>query len=989
MKLKGLDIIAFLVSSLILNQPCLSHDAPFAGRAQSISSDNAGSNSTQYPTIKDSNRTSTSAMPLATGIRPVYLVMHVRLTGAQTIPPTYEKLFPAYASLHFNATSTDGPLEIQVINDNGQDLIRVTDWGLQNSDKPMGVPQSGYLVDYFELFGKSNATNNQILNPTTGKGIVHDVWTRNNSLALKAYNSIDFMHACIAQLGLGLAPSNSPSAIIPTRIAQAQKFWRNLWVAEKVVSQYPIWLETLKGWGDQVQKTRTEFHWQVGADPSAGMVQSRPVPTNSTSAELNSVLNDNGMSDLAAPEMTETYQASDDTVKTAPEYQWIYSQPALQKSIQRRDQPTVAQPTVEDQYLVYNPGEDDYPVIGQKLEEGTNEYAMKPANDLNVPVNRPDIAAEARTLSQNVMALVRSVGVIGGFSGIITIVVADFQNPNNGASLICGLFSIMGGFLGMLLLFGPALLSEFIILSSVIVGEIPKMASSSQTYSSPHPRYTSTHDTKAHWRRSPSGPTPPLRTDVQGILQYTIVGDRNQTGNEKCLSKGYKECTIVYGPYLLAAALQIETFDAFALLIHYNEGYPMAMKDLVKAFTLSTDPDSANKIATIDCSGSSRPNDRFSWSSESFSISIKGVGSDLSLDPNQATVLKSCDKPVFSIKRQLINLPILNQTADQIYSRMMPQGNCSLVGDVSGGEKFPAYNITLQGGAVAIACGVIGAINVNGTARPLPGAPLLPGKDLYNGSLAAHQSVPLSIASPGNQSSDGSSGRAYLAPPPVSPFQMTLNLTNSICMSAPDGSNLYFPNGTYSSQGGSLGFDSTKANTLSLAAKSSLVVTESAKAKSKGIYAHAPAPPPTYVNHQVTYNTNQSATDTKFAADMQDMVKYKEDNTFAVNVQIEPDAVCFYEQPLGKGDFACFGPGGGDLPAALKGKARSVKAFGSASVEVFANGYGNSFSHIFDTYQDDLAQLPYDKQSSFADVAASIWVYLEPGSSMPTGTGSS
>ena len=308
----------------------------------------------------------------------------------------------------------------------------------------------------------------------------------------------------------------------------------------------------------------------------------------------------------------------------------------------------------------------------------------------------------------------------------------------------------------------------------------------------------------------------------------------------------------------------------------------------------------------------------------------------------------------------------------------MPQGNCSLVGDVTGGEKYPAYNITIRGGAVAIACGIVGAVDMNGTASPLPDAPPLPTSD---------QSTPLSLISPGNQSSDGSSGRAYLAPPPTAPFQTTLNLTNSICMSAPSGSSLWFPNGTYSSQGGSLGFDSSKANTLTLDANSSLVITESTRARSKGIYAHAPAPPPTYIDHLVTYKTNQSAADTDFSMDMQNMIKYKKDNTFTVNVPTEPDVACFYQQPMGKGDFACFGPGGGDLPAGLKGKTRSVKAFGRVSVEVFANNYGNSFAHIIDTYEDDLAGLPYDKQSSFADVAASIWVYLEPGPMIPTDPG--
>lgn len=623
MKVHGLGTIVIFAKTVLYSQLLLSNGVLSSHHAPPAPSNNTASTLAQHPTIKAPNATNSLAMPLAKGNRPVYLVMHVKLTGAQTLPPTYEKLFPAYASLHFNATSMDGPLEIQIVNDHGQDLIRVTDWGLENSDKPMGVPQLGYLTDYFELFGKSNATNNQILDAATGKGIVRDVWSRNNSLALKAYNSIDFMHACIAYLGLGLAPSNSPSSIVPTRIFQAQMFWRNIWVDEKVISHYPIRLEALKGWGDQVQKTRTEFHWQVGADPTMGMVRSHSVPLDPTSIDLNSSFPDNGMSDLAAPGMTETYQASDDAIRTAPEYQWIYSQSATRKSTQRRDEPSGSQLAVADQYLVYNPGEDDYVAIAQKLDEGTNEYAVRPADDLSSPANRPDIAAEARTASQKVLALLRPVAAIGSITSIVAIVILDLKDSGDSTSLICGLFSLIGGFLGLFLLVGPGFLSEIIMLASILIGVVPHLSDNPGTYGRQLPQYTdshsaNTHGVEYHWKRASLGPVPPLRTDIQGILQYAIIGDRNKTGNENCLSKGYKECTVVYGPHLLAAALQIEIFDAFALLVHYNEGFPMAMKDLVKAFGLSTDPDSAKQVATIDCSHSSKPNGRFSWSGETF-----------------------------------------------------------------------------------------------------------------------------------------------------------------------------------------------------------------------------------------------------------------------------------------------------------------------------------------------------------------------------------
>ena len=636
MKLCGTDIAASLLLPLLLSQYCVGDGVSFARRSPATSPDNLAFKSSAFSAGNVSSSTNSSTVPLATGSRPVYLVMNVRLTGAQTFPPTYEKLFPVYASLHFNASSTDGPLEVQLVNQNSQNIIRVTDWGLHNSDKPLGVPQPGYLTDYFELFGRTNLTNSQILNASTGRGLIHEIWARNTSLALKAYNSIDFMHACIAHLGLGLAPSDSLSAVIPTRIAVAQTYWRNIWVAEKIVSHYSIWLETLEGWGSQVRKSRAEFNWQLGADPSAGMVHSRPVPVDQTNANLKEALVDNGISDLAAPEVTETYLASNDTIETAPEFQFIYTQPTPQKRFQRRDGPEVV-----DQYLVVNPG-DDYPVIGQKLEDGNNEYSMKAASepiddeadgassptdeatltdDVVSPSDRITDAIAARFAEKPVLTLVRAVNGIGSIAGAAAVIIIDFKKAGQNDATLMGIISMTLLIAGAFAYLGPPVIPEIVILSAILIGEVPDF---SKTLGTPGSTFTPASTSNLHstnlgrWKRTYSAPTPPLRSDVRGILQYTIVGDRNLTGNEKCLSKGYKNCTVVYGPYLLATALKLETFDAFALLVHYNEGYPMAMADLVKAFTLATDPESASQVATIDCSHSSKPNFRFSWSGQYF-----------------------------------------------------------------------------------------------------------------------------------------------------------------------------------------------------------------------------------------------------------------------------------------------------------------------------------------------------------------------------------
>ena len=625
-------LVPCLLLSFLMGQGCQSHDVPTAKYLHTRSYDSNGS---LMQANNPSNATTSSLRPLATGNRPVYLVMQVRLIASQTFPPTYEKLFPVYGSLHFNATSTDGPLEIQLVKQNGQDLIRVTDWGLENADKPLGVPQPGYLTDFFELFGKSNLTNDQILNSSTGKGLIHDVWSRNSSLALKAYNSIDFMHACIAQLGLGLAPSDNPSAIIPTRIALAQTYWRNLWVAEKVVLDFPVWLETLNGWGSEVKKSRAEFKWHNGSDPSSGMIPSRPVPIDQSISGSSDALINDGISDLAAPEVTETYLASNDTLQTAPRFQFIYAQPNNTGKVQRRA-------TVKDQYIVENPGE-SYG-LGTRLQDGGNTVAMKEvsgsstdvevsggggstmseletlADDLAPPEDRVTNAVVARIAARPYLTLVRAVGGLVAALGSLVVIITDLTKSHNQNAELCAILSILLLGAGLLFYLAPLGIAEVTMMTSVLVGEIPNYTKSvEQAGNSPaHSDFKNDRNNfSGHGKRAPSAPTPPMRTDVQGILQYTIVGDRNQTGNEKCISKGYKNCTTVYGPYLLATALQIEPFDAFALLIHANNGYPLSMQDLIKAFNLSTDPDSANQVATIDCGHSTKPNDRFSWSSKS------------------------------------------------------------------------------------------------------------------------------------------------------------------------------------------------------------------------------------------------------------------------------------------------------------------------------------------------------------------------------------
>ena len=290
---------------------------------------------------------------------------------------------------------------------------------------------------------------------------------------------------------------------------------------------------------------------------------------------------------------------------------------------------------------------------------------------------------------------------------------------------------------------------------------------------------------------------------------------------------------------------------------------------------------------------------------------------------------------------------------------MTPQGDCNLVGDVTGGTHYPAYNMTIRDEQVTIACGIISAIDRNGTSAPID-----------PGSSNVSMSVPL--LSPGNQSADGSSGR-YFAPLPESPFQSTLNSTNAVCMGG-SGGNYCLPNGTYEQQKGSLGFDITQVNTLTLPQGSSLRLHLPSRARPG--YAHALAAAPTY-SRIVVYSTNQTAANGQFARDVEQST-VDEDYFFDVLVPQQPDCVCFFQQTSYQGDVQCFGPGGGDLPPALQGQVGSVIAHGDAAVEIFAGEYGFKDSMIIDTAMNDLTKVKYDNTTSFSEKAQTMFIYLEP-----------
>ena len=231
-----------------------------------------------------------------------------------------------------------------------------------------------------------------------------------------------------------------------------------------------------------------------------------------------------------------------------------------------------------------------------------------------------------------------------------------------------------------------------------------------------------------------------------------------------------QRCT---GPSVIAMSFKWDNFDPIAFLLQYNNGYAMTIPEIASAFYIidSSKPnDGADKIATITCKPPPRICNRFDCSSNT----------------------NICATAIFAINRSLITIPVLNETADKIYERIIPKphGDCKLIDDVSG-RRYSDYNVTITGSPAAIACGITASLNVSGTVS------------LIN-DTNANNGLPAAFHSAANESTDGGI-HEIAAPSPIGFPLNALNSSNAVCLNGSSG-NMCFPNGTYDVQNGYLRF---------------------------------------------------------------------------------------------------------------------------------------------------------------------------------------
>lgn len=436
--------------------------------------------------------------------------------------------------------------------------------------------------------------------------------------------------------------------------------------------------------------------------------------------------------------------------------------------------------------------------------------------------------------------------------------------------------------------------------------------------------------------------------------------------------------TAVYGPGTISSALGLNNFDAIAFLLRFNEGYPMSIPDMANAFHV-IDPmivgDGDDAPATIDCRN--KPQRQLP------------DGSFLGDDPDL------CMHPLYAIKREMINIPVINQTAAAVYNRIIPapNGDCKLL-TFPGSQAFPQYNMTVDGLPSVIACNLTASLNVSGVAQPIAGAalpppsapssPNTPTASSSSSSSAPAPSQPLSLISSGTTSTDGQSGHQIAAPPPT-PFQ-PLNTTNAICLSGPQGTAAHPPPkknpptaslclrpGTYDGQTGLFGFQSAFADTMTIPPTPGTGYSTTINYRTPQ-YSHAQS-------HSLSksYTTPQTA-----SSDLSSSLFHLTDPSslspsLVIAAPVDPPVVCLFSGTGFHGDVACFGLGGGALPLNVRGKAMSVSCHGGASVWLYVVAYGDAGGVEVRGDVDDLGKEAYGVQGGLGGRVSALWVGVDGG----------
>ena len=771
-------------------------------------------------------------------LRPVYLIADVDMEAKAISSKTGKPIFGLHTSLEIGGTNVDGPLRVEVgFNQYATLQIRASDFGVAQSDQPIGFWGVSNSRRYVRQTGQTSVTNAEIIDHQTGTGFLAQVWNQYP----------------LYRRGKGSAPNTGIDLI--QRLVGAL----NLTTEPSMALIYSNGEEYYTSYSDPYEQTIHSI-WSIAETNSTSMtngwVRVFDVVTNPVTPVL---MLDSRNASQGSGTLTERRKRSENPA--------AYDQAAWFTD-------AVSQAEMNNLPL---PATRKLPTIQEE-----SKSAVAPFEHTLAQTGSAGIVATAEITMGRAAGVVVATYLIGeGIAEALGaavgpfFVLLDMVNGKWLSAALCAIGLVLGAVSSMLAagpvgwIFGAALATLFAVLPGV-------------------------------WKQ----PHLANIADKQGIVQYKFFGDSTHTGNEQCQSLGNQNCTAVFGPGVLSLVFGWDNFDSVAFLIQYNKGYPITLPELASYFYNIDDPgnsgDGSDQIATIKCHNMRGHSNAFGgW------------------DGDDST---KCTNPSFQLNRALITLPVLNQTADKIYDRIIPNpgGDCKLINNAANDMNIPEYNLTIRGQPVAIACNLSASEVIDGTVIPLD---------------PTSNQTPTNVSS-ANSSTDGLAGHQISVPAP-SPFAALLNSTSALCLNG-QGGVLCLPQGTYDVQRGTLGFTSGEIDTLTMPAGSSM-----------RWYEIGPSMPHSGATKTlISFTTNQTADDPAFAAKMAAAPQAAVGQGARWNASLPgipvPPVVCLFTQTDHNGDVRCYGPGGGPLEPDIVNRTESIAVYGNATAEIYAQEYGDA-----------------------------------------------
>ena len=374
-----------------------------------------------------------------------------------------------------------------------------------------------------------------------------------------------------------------------------------------------------------------------------------------------------------------------------------------------------------------------------------------------------------------------------------------------------------------------------------------------------------------------------------------------------------------------------------------------------------------------------------------------------------------CTHPTFKLNRALINLPIINLTADTAYIQV-ESGECKIVSDPIEGEvlyppvqtgDYGQSNATLIASINAAAnrtrqqqdqMNSIDASGGNGTKpthqtaitnenetsisplmgpwNTVPGQPMnITGKPV---AIACNLSAEIpdvlsptynaSRASlyPSANSDTSGDDSFYIPPPPPSPFGV-LTPQTAVCIynSKDTQSILCLPNGTFPLCGGAFGFSTGRMDSVSFFNEyANLTLDIGQILDSEG----------DDVTPDTFFDSSTAVGDIDYALSTATSGKDKMEIAIPWDVA-PPPAMCIYSTANFGGDVVCIGPGGTNFSSNLINKAASLTLTPGIAAWLYPEYYGNPLGLQVSVSVADLTSLPYRTNQNFKDNIAAAWIY--------------